>query len=801
MSNEELRPYQSQDVQTGGALPHLTDYWYILTRHLWLVALIFVVTVSGTYFGLARRPILHQADVTLQISDPLAQSRSLTSGSRITNSDIFIDPIKSEIELISSAALAREVVAQLGLRLTVSDAGVRRTSLISNTWVAAELPDNTYYALHYDDSGSAALLSADGETLATSQVGEPLEAGDVRLTPLENPGSANRYVLYVAPTENAIPQVRDYIGASSREGTNLIDLRFASADSALAVPIANAGAEVLREMGARKVRDVAARDVKFVQQQLDSARTQLNRALNNIRSFKESEQFTSLSFEEQELVNEGHRLADDVVRYEWHLAVFTALIQGMEQSGAESVDLVRFLAELPADANPEIRMGATRIQEKANELDRVLTIDLKTRAHPAAAALIAQIDLLEGELVASVRASIGVTEQKLTTAAGQLAAIRARQRAFPTLANELQTLEMQRELDQNSYQFLLSQLYQARIVEAAAGPYVHIVDAAQAAPRLPQGTRGFLVLGAVLGLILGIGSSLFLEYLDRTIRTRSEAEGLLGLPVLGTIPSLTRRSPIPITVGPDHAQPRVVVRDPFDRAGEAFRNLRLNLTFVRINEQPVRSILVTSPGPEEGKSTTSLNLATTLAQYGERVLLIDADLRRPVLHRVLERDREPGLTNLLIGNAGPEDVIQRDAIPNLDLIAAGPCPPNPAELVGSLTMGEMLGKLENDYDRVIIDSPPVLAVTDAAGTAAYVDGVLLVVRSGRTEDRAAERATEQLNRLGVRVLGLALNDIQPRVHEENYYLRYQARYDSGPPRSGKDLTHRLRGALTKVRLL
>ncbi|MGI9627351.1 MAG: polysaccharide biosynthesis tyrosine autokinase, partial [Longimicrobiales bacterium] len=710
--------------------------------------------------------------------------------------------IKSEIELISSAALAREVVAQLGLRLTVSDPSVRRTSLISNTWVAAELPDNTYYALQYDhDGGSAALLSADGQTLGTAEIGEQLDGGDVRITPLENPGDADRYVLYVAPTETALPQVRDYIGASSREGTNLIDLRFASTDSALAIPIANAGAEVLREMGARKVRDVAARDVQFVQQQLDSARTQLNRALNNIRTFKESEQFTSLSFEEQELVNEGHRLSDDVVRYEWHLAVFSALIHGMEQSGAESVDLVRFLAELPADANPEIRMGATRIQEKANELDRVLTIDLKTRAHPAAAALISQIDLLEGELVASVRASIGVTEQKLTTAAGQLAAIRARQRAFPTLANELQTLEMQRELDQNSYQFLLSQLYQARIVEAAAGPYVHIVDAAQAAPRLPQGTRGFLVLGAVLGLFLGIGSSLFLEYLDRTIRTRSEAEGLLGLPVLGTIPGLNRRSPIPMPPGTEPAQPRMVVRDPFDRAGEAFRNLRLNLTFVRINERPVRSILVTSPGPEEGKSTTSLNLATTLAQYGERVLLIDADLRRPVLHRVLERDREPGLTNLLIGNAGPEDVIQRDAIPNLDLIAAGPCPPNPAELVGSLTMGEMLGKLENDYDRVIVDSPPVLAVTDAAGTAAYVDGVLLVVRSGRTEDRAAERATEQLNRLGVRVLGLALNDIQPRVHEENYYLRYQARYHSGPPGSGSDLTHRLRGALTKVRLL
>ncbi|MDH3224492.1 MAG: polysaccharide biosynthesis tyrosine autokinase, partial [Gemmatimonadota bacterium] len=291
---------------------------------------------------------------------------------------------------------------------------------------------------------------------------------------------------------------------------------------------------------------------------------------------------------------------------------------------------------------------------------------------------------------------------------------------------------------------------------------------------------------------------LFVEYLDRTIRTRDEAEGLLGYPVLGTVPSLS-----PNGEAVEGGAPRVVVRDPFERSGEAFRGLRLNLSFLSVGERPVKSILVTSPGPVEGKSTTSLNLAATFAQYGERVLLVDADLRRPVLHTALELERDPGLTHLLIGTNSLDDVIHRDVIPNLDVIPAGPIPPNPAELVGSMTMSETLGQLESSYDRVIVDSPPALAVTDAAGTASFVDGVLLVLRSGRTEQRAAERTAEHLGRLGIRILGVVLNDIQKRVHEESYYLQYQAHYQAddpareGPHRPPGD---RLRGALAKVRL-
>ena len=797
MTPEEIRPYASTEGPAAEPSLHLRDYWHVVTRHIGLVVLVLVVTLGAVWMTLSKGPVYYQAGATLQINDPMEQSRGLTSGGGGGGSEIHVDPIQSEIELLTSVALATEVVDRAGLRLVPTDPNLSRTSLMESAWVSPEVEDGEIFVLRYDASGGVELATASGTTMVRGSVGDDLATDLVRISPAANPGARWEYALRVVPTSRVLGEVRDNIGAVLRTGTNLIELHVTAVDSGMAAPIANHSADVLRAMGAARVRERAARDVGFVRQQLDSARAQLNRSLNAIRAFKESEEFTNLSFEEQDLVNEGNRLADEVARHEWHLAVFTALVQGMEQSGAEGVDLVRFLAELPADANPEIRMGATRIQDKTNELDRVVTIDLKTRAHPAALALINQIELLQRELMASVRASVGVTEQKLASAAARLAEVRARQRAFPSIANELQTLELQRELDQDAYQYLLSQLYQARIMEAAAGPYVHIVDRAGPAWKVPGRMGGYLVMGAILGLVLGVAASLFVAYLDRTVRTRSEAEGSLGLPVLGTIPTLTRSR---LQAGMDDEGPRLVVRDHFDRAREAFRGLRLNLAFLKIDGRAPRSILVTSPGPEEGKSTTSLNLAATLAQYGERVLLVEADLRRPVLHRALEEEREPGLTNLLIGNAGEEDVIRRDVIPNLDVIPAGPTPASSAELVGSMTMSETLGRLEDQYDRVIVDSPPVLAVTDAAGTAAFVDGVLLVLRSGHTEQRAAERAAEHLSRLGIRIFGVTLNDIHPREFEERDYFRYQDRYEDPTPRPLAPVGRSLRGALAKVKL-
>lgn len=797
MSDNEIRPYATHPSGGAGVAPHLTDYWYILTRRVWLVAFIFVITLGTAVWAVSLQGGYFQASLTLQVNDPLERSKPLTAGAGLSNSDIYVDPIQSEIELLKSSKVAQEVVSRLGLRVVSQTPEVPRSSLFSDLWVLEEAV-YAEYRLVYREDGGVEIRRYDGTVISEAAVGDSVDLVEFGFTVQPQPTQEREYPFAVYDTRSIVPEVRDNLAAIPRENTNLIDVYYASGDQKLAPLILNTAAEVLREIGAERVRSAAAQDVHFIREQLDSARAKLGQSLREIRDFKESQEFTNLSFQEQNLVNRAQDLSGEQARLERLLEVYRGLAADIEATGPENLDLVRFLAELPSDASGEIRAGAQRIQERQDALDQLLTSDQMTRDHPETRGIIQRIVAEEEGLLASVQAAITVAEANLAQVMSEVAGVRTRQRDFPRLENQLQTLQLQQDLDQSTHQFLLSQLYQSRITASAANAYLVIVDPAVGSAPLSNRRSGYVVLGAILGLMLGVGASLFLEYLDRTVRTSSEVEALLSLPVLGVVPTLRQRG-MSLRLPDGKEAPRLAARDPFDSASEAYRNLRLNLTFLRTDDRPLRSILVTSPGPDEGKSTTSLNLAITLAQQGERVVLVDADLRRPTLYRSVEIDREPGLTNLLIRDASTKEVIRDGILPNLDIIPSGSFPPNPSELVASESMRRTLRVLEEKYDRVIVDSPPVLAVTDAAGAAAHVDGILLVLRSGKTEQRAAERAAEQLRRLGLRMLGVALNDVPASAHEESYYLQYQARYlpDSHLPKSRKP--GRLRRSLAWVR--
>jgi capsular exopolysaccharide synthesis family protein len=202
----------------------------------------------------------------------------------------------------------------------------------------------------------------------------------------------------------------------------------------------------------------------------------------------------------------------------------------------------------------------------------------------------------------------------------------------------------------------------------------------------------------------------------------------------------------------------------------------MNLMFMSTDDKPIRTLLFSSPGPSEGKSTSSINFAVMLAQQGERVLLVDADIRRPALHRAMDILREPGLTNLLVGDAEVRDAIRPNVLPNLDVLPSGPFPPNPSEMLASKRMEQLLREFEGTYSHIILDSPPILAVTDSAILGTHTDGMVLVLRSGDTEQRAAERAVDQVRRVGVRVFGAVLNEVASATVEESYYMQYYYSY-------------------------
>jgi capsular exopolysaccharide synthesis family protein len=340
-----------------------------------------------------------------------------------------------------------------------------------------------------------------------------------------------------------------------------------------------------------------------------------------------------------------------------------------------------------------------------------------------------------------------------------------------TRLNQLQTTL---ELYQQIYINLLNSLEAVRLARAQNTPNVVQIKPAvappQSAPIRPNPESSALQFGGI-GLALAAAIAFLVEYLDDTLKTLDDVERVLELPVIGYIAQINYEK--------GSAERLYVTRQPRSPVSEAFRSLRTNLEFAGV-DHPVRRILVTSAGPSEGKTTVSVNLAAIIAQGGKKVILLDADLRRPKVHRYLNLPNQLGLSDLFrsaLTLRGAAQVSPEQE--NLSIVTSGPLPPNPAELLASTRMDHVLQEAEREAEYVIIDSPPSL-VADVQILASKVDGVILVVHPGHTHADAALATQEQLSRTGTRILGVVLNRI-PRHRADYYggYRHYSPYYYSG----------------------
>ena len=287
------------------------------------------------------------------------------------------------------------------------------------------------------------------------------------------------------------------------------------------------------------------------------------------------------------------------------------------------------------------------------------------------------------------------------------------------------------------------------------------------APDQPSSPRPLLntLLAAIVGLMLAVGIAFLAEYLDDSLKTADEVEETVELPTLGAIMRMKGDQ------GRSEIYRLATLLQPRSPAAEAYRTLRTNIEFAAV-DQPVRTLLVTSSIPSEGKTTTAANLAVAFAQAGRQVLLVDADLRKPGVHRIMNLPNAHGLTTLLRGDdVGVDALTYATEQADLRVLTTGALPPNPAELLGSQRFRSVLARLTESADLVILDSPPLQAVTDAAILSALSDGTLLVVDAGRTRRGAVRQGREALAKAGARVLGVALNRLSERVYSD-YYQYY-----------------------------
>ena len=269
-------------------------------------------------------------------------------------------------------------------------------------------------------------------------------------------------------------------------------------------------------------------------------------------------------------------------------------------------------------------------------------------------------------------------------------------------------------------------------------------------------------LAGVVGVMLAVGAIFLMEALDDTIRGPDEVERYLQLPVLGVIREI------------ENPEELVTASQPRSPVSEAFRSLRTNIQYASV-DNPLNSILVTSSSQGEGKTTVASNLAVVLAQGKKKVSIVDTDLRRPRLHTQMNISNRRGLTSLFMGNNIELDgALRKTSIPDLSLVTSGNLPPNPAELLGSERMQQILEKIGSHSEVLVLDSPPVIAVTDATILSQRVDGALLVLEPGKTKIAAAQKAVEQLRRVNANIIGVVLNKVKSNGSRYSYYYYYYA---------------------------
>jgi capsular exopolysaccharide synthesis family protein len=306
------------------------------------------------------------------------------------------------------------------------------------------------------------------------------------------------------------------------------------------------------------------------------------------------------------------------------------------------------------------------------------------------------------------------------------------------------------------------------------------------APVRPKPVQNLLV-GLLLGLGTGIGLAFAIEALDNTLKTQTDVEQLLGVPVLGLVPIIGGAPGAEAVQSNDMLRERDlgVFLDPKSVAAECCRSIRTNILFMS-PDRPLRTMAVTSPSPQEGKTTTAINLGVTMAEAGGRVLIVDTDMRRPRLHRSFGVPNQTGISTVIVGKATLEEAIKRTDVPNLDVLTCGPVPPNPSELLHTDRFRVVLNECAKLYDRIILDSPPTSAVTDPAVLGNLSDGVVLVVKAGETTREAAMHARKQLVAAKARLFGVVVNAIDfsnPAYGYEYYYrnyYRYGYTYGNGP---------------------
>ena len=634
------------------------------------------------------------------------------------------------------------------------------------------------------------------------------------------------------PSGGASREAKDYwatldsINAKLRvarvPSTSILEITASSTKPREAQDIANTTAEAYRDSNKslRNSRVTVAR--RFIESQLKDVEARSRRTESEIWAFREANRIVAPGAESSVLMSLFTQVRGDIEKARQQRIELEALQQRLAGLDA-AAPTDRIFIDTSNPAMQKLQTALSELQLERNNLSLEVT-----DRHPRLQAIDDRIREIRAEMRREVGAQIAMLRSREEFLNRQIGELQQKNRELPTIELALQRLQREAKTNDDLLALLKTKHQEALIKEAEQIEEVSIVRPATE-PDAPIGgeTANTMLVGAVLGLALGLVLAFVRETLDTSIGTIEDVEAYLGVPVLGVVPHIDARETVQriLERRPALAQidPEALLShsllithfDPKSPVAEAYRTLRTNIQFARM-ERSGKVLVVSSPTLQEGKTTTIVNLALTMAQSGQKTLLIGANMRRPSIHRFFGIEREPGLSNILVGSAQwrdcirtvadilmgrfeMEDIMAAPGLDNLHIIEAGPVPANPSELLSTPAMSGFLHSVRDVYDVILVDTPPILPVTDSAIVASQADGVVLVYQAGKVGRLVLKRAKVHVENVGGKVWGVVLNDVKTEIAGyayTQYYTHYYGEETVVDPH--KDRLERARGLVRNL---
>jgi succinoglycan biosynthesis transport protein ExoP len=702
--------------------PHLLDYVIILRKHQWMILTFFLTVVTIVTIASFKMKPVYVASARVEVDK---ESQNMSPFPDSNSYDEFMDLenyLETQSKILQSETLALQTIKSLNLERYPEFGGNPNAPAFAHSGVAARRP---------------AILSGFLGRLSVKRV----------------------------------------------PNSRLIEVTFEAEDPQLAAQIVNTHLQNYVEQNFRSKYDATIQASNWLSSELEELRIKVEKSENARIAYERANQIWQID-EKQDIATS--KLSD-----------LSKAVTEAQTDEAEKEAFYRMAASGNIDALP-VAHGSeviTELRKRKSDIDEQYAeaVNQYGPNFPKVLRIAAQQKEVDDDLDRARKTLLEGVQEDFTTARNRVQLLEEALDKQKGEANDqaeklvqYHILQHDAESNKQLYDGLLQKLKEASITAGLRSSNIRVVDPAlaPASPSRPQKARNVL-LAVLMGLVGGVGLALFREYLDNTVKSPDDIEALTGLPSLAVVPSLpgmnaptgrlsrlAREASAATGLGTrvellSYVQPK-------SQISEAFRALRTSLLLSQADHPP-QVILVTSALPREGKTTAAVNLAVTLAQLGDRTLLVDSDLRKPGIRRALNltTGKDVGLSSYLAGVTSLEEAtIQHPTITNLSALTTGPVPPSPADLLSSHRMREAIAELRRRFKFIVIDSPPVMAATDAVILSALTDGVLLVVRSGETPKEAFTRTRDLLAAVKCRLLGVVLNAVDSNAPDYYYSYRY-----------------------------